>query len=286
MVDNVVFEPNTDLDNVNFIIADDDIVSELTIEDIESIFEGIDEEDEEFLLMQENNDEVSLLERMEQENAQKNKPPGSKTNTFNEKGPKGGQRTAETNNKNPKLQNQQKRQPIQHNTQETSKTTHQTLQKIQENFAKQPNNENRKVQENPIKYQQQHQRIKDEPELIVHELSSKTTMKSRTSDEVFSEIIDILNEDEEQLEKSFKLLKGMDADQFRKRMKVYFKEFPEFEEHLTKNLQNSESLSELLDRMEEKFPEFKAVFKDSLIQEKLTQRTTNEEPEKKQPFKK
>ena len=216
----MVFELNTDLDNVNFFIVDDNILPELTTEDIESFFEGIDEEDEEFLLMQENNEEMSLFEQLPKENAQKTIPPASKTNVFNEKRPKGGQRTMES------------------------------------------------------------------PPATIKETITKT---SKTSEEVFREImdiVDILSEDEEQLEKSFEQLKGMDAEQFRNRMKVYFKEFPEFEEHLTKNLQNSDSLSDLLDRMEEKYPEFKSVFKDSLIQEKLSQRSSDEEPKKKQPLKK
>ena len=290
MVDNVVFEPNTDLDNVNFIIADDNIFPELTTEDIESIFEGIDEEDEEFRLKQENSDEMSVFEQVAKENAKKTKPPASKTNVFNEKGPKGGQRPhPQTNNKNPQYQKQQKRQPTHHNTQQTSKTSipNQNFQKDFENPAKQPNNEIRKDQENPTKYQ--HQRINDPPQETNTKTRNEPTKKSRTTDDVFREIMDIveiLSEDEEQLEKSFEQLKGMDAEQFRKRMKIYFKEFPEFEEHLTKNLQNSDSLSELLDRMEEKYPEFKAVFKDSLIQEKLSSRSSDEEPEKKQPFRK
>ena len=62
-------------------------------------------------------------------------------------------------------------------------------------------------------------------------ITETITKKGRTTDEVFKEImdiVDILSDDEEQLEKSFEQLKGMDAEQFRNRMKVYFKEFPEF----------------------------------------------------------
>ena len=119
----MVFELNTDLDNVNFFIVDDNILPELTTEDIESFFEGIDEEYEEFLLMQENSEEMSLFEQLPKENAQKTIPPASKTNVFNEKGPKGGQRPPQLNKE--KIQPHQKlhkRDPIQHNTQKAYKT--------------------------------------------------------------------------------------------------------------------------------------------------------------------
>jgi len=65
-------------------------------------------------------------------------------------------------------------------------------------------------------------------------------------------------------------------------MKIYFKEFPEFEEFLTKNLKDSDSLIDLLNKIEKKFPEFKAVFKNSLIQSKMKKLShENEENEKK-----
>ena len=73
--------------------------------------------------LQENSEEMSLFEQLPKKNAEKAIPPASKTNVFNEKGPKGGQRPPQLNKeKIPPHQKLHKRDPIQHNTQKASKT--------------------------------------------------------------------------------------------------------------------------------------------------------------------
>ena len=111
-----------------------------------------------------------------------------------------------------------------------------------------------------------------------------STEKTRSSEDIYQEILEMVEilGDEKQLLKNFENLKGLELENLKKEMKIYFKEFPEFEEFLTKNLKDSDSLIDLLNKIEKKFPEFKAVFKNSLIQSKMKKLShENEENEKK-----
>ena len=200
-MDTVVFDPNTDIDNICFYLADANV--DITSEQLESLIEGIEDEDD-FLLNEEKND-------------------------IKEK---------------PKTLNRD------------SKETPKIQQKTTNNIGQNANDPKKEL----------------------------STEKTRSSEDIYHEILEMVEilGDEKQLLKNFENLKGLELENLKKEMKIYFKEFPEFEEFLTKNLKDSDSLIDLLNKIEKKFPEFKAVFKNSLIQSKMKKLShENEENEKK-----
>jgi len=212
-VDTVVFDPNTDIDNICFYLADANV--DITSEQLESLIEGIEDEDD-FLLNEEKND-------------------------------------------------------IKENIKEN----------IEENIKEKPKTLNRDSKETPKIQQKTTNNIGQNANDPKKELS---TEKTRSSEDIYQEILEMVEilGDEKQLLKNFENLKGLELENLKKEMKIYFKEFPEFEEFLTKNLKDSDSLIDLLNKIEKKFPEFKAVFKNSLIQSKMKKLShENEENEKK-----
>lgn len=117
---------------------------------------------------------------------------------------------------------------------------------------------------------------------------NKKTEPSKKLDDFFQEIMDvveILNNERELLSR-FADLTPSERQALSKEMRRYIKEFPELEPALENAEEDPEGLLEVLDRVEERFPEFRVILKDLLIRTQKPKREREQKTEDERPRKK
>lgn len=113
-------------------------------------------------------------------------------------------------------------------------------------------------------------------------IDPKKEAKMKIATDFFEQVMEMVDliTDEQTTLRSFKELDEHELENLKKDLREYMKDFPEFEEYLENAEKDPELLLDLLDELEEKYPEIKAVFKDSLMKSKQKKGEKGDEEKK------